>query len=98
MGVPRLVPSLPILTPSPPHPGPESPLTGKQEAGEGTRSLDGFLKAGVFILSACQQLMIELKKFCHEKQFEKLFEKYIGFKVLAVTMSCLCVVPKQQWH
>lgn len=42
--------------------------------------------------------MIELKKFCHEKQFEKLFEKYIGFKVVAVTMSCLCVVPKQRWH
>lgn len=43
--------------------------------------------------------MIELeKKICHEKQFEKLFEKYIGFKVLAVTLSCPCVVLKQQWH
>jgi hypothetical protein len=76
----------------------QTSLPTQLHGGRGARSLDGFLKAGVFILSACQQLMIELKKFCHEKQFEKLFEKYIGFKVLAVTMSCLCVVTKQQWH
>jgi len=75
--------SLHLLS-SPPHPtlqGPAAPLPSKLAGEEGTRSLDGFLKTGVFILSACQQLMIELKKFCHEKQFEKLFEKYIGFKV-----------------
>ena len=60
--------------------GPEALLASKLAGGEGKRWLDGFLKAGVFILSACQQLMIELKKFCHEKQFEKLFEKYTGFK------------------
>lgn len=74
-----------LSSPPPPPPptlrGPAAPLPSKLAGEEGTRSLDGFLKAGVFILSACQQLMIELKKFCHEKQFEKLFEKYIGFKV-----------------
>ena len=80
----RRVPFSLHLLSSPPHPtlqGPACPLPSKLAGEEGTRSLDGFLKAGVFILSACQQLMIELKKFCHEKQFEKLFEKYIGFKV-----------------
>lgn len=81
---PSLAPSPLIAAPPPPPPtlrGPAAPLPSKLAGEEGTRSLDGFLKAGVFILSACQQLMIELKKFCHEKQFEKLFEKYISFKV-----------------
>lgn len=76
-----LTPSPLIANRPPTLRGPEALLPSKLAGEEGTRSLDGFLKAGVFILSACQQLMIELKKFCHEKQFEKLFEKYIGFKV-----------------
>lgn len=86
----------PFDCPCPTVPGPEPP---PQRARPGENEiLGGRLQVEVFILSACQWLMIELKKFCHEKQFEMLFEKYTGFKVLAVTMSCLCVVPKQRWH
>lgn len=46
-------------------------------------------KAQAFKLSACQCLMIELKYFCHERGYEKLFEKYSRFKVSAVTPPVL---------
>lgn len=44
-------------------PSPSPPPTSKNKGrGWKKRLLDGFWKAEVFILSACQQLMIELKK------------------------------------
>lgn len=61
---------------------------GSRRSGEGEREWrrgEEPSKAQAFKLSACQCLMIELKYFCHERGYEKLFEKYSCFKVSAVT-------------
>lgn len=74
-------------------------VEGEGERERGGRGEQAF-QAEAFELSACQRLMIELKYFCHESSYEKLFEKYSCFKVSAVIspQSRPHVVLKQRWH